>query len=135
MKPGMRVDKELMSLAVEEALSTKDVIKVAKDFDVAPATIYKWISNSKKENLSKDKQDFIEKFLDLIQANYDDLASSLSEHFSEERTEHFLRVCLSGITGFKCYYKERLKGDKDNANKERLKFLKKFCYLLYELED
>ncbi len=135
MTQGMRYEESFKELAVAEALSTRDVHKVAKDLGVSIGALYKWIQKSKKESVSKGKQDLIEKFLDLIEANYVDLDLNCDENYSEQKTEHFLRLCMSGITGFKCYYKERLKEDKNDSNKERLKFLKKFCYLLYELED
>lgn len=134
-KSGMKYDDEFKALAVSEAHLTKDVKEVANKIGVATGTLYKWIGQINKSNQLKDYKEVLDNFFDLIEANHHDLAECFSESKAEERTDKFLKLCFTVLTGFRIYYKELIKEGKNNPNNEKSKFFKRFCYILYEQED
>lgn len=85
--------------------------------------------------ITKDYIDLYNKLYELIEENHYNFSGCFSDSEAEERTENFLKLCLKLIPGLRSNFIDRLKNGNKDTEKDRSKFFKRFCYVIYELED
>lgn len=85
--------------------------------------------------ITKDYTGLYNKLYDLIEENHHDLCGCFSDSEAEERTEELIKLCLKLIPGLRSNFIDLLKSGKNNPDNTKSKFFKRFCYVIYELED